>query len=563
MAFSKRSKTTASNAKPTLSIRARLVILVLLAVVPLMFDRVRLLEASRAERIDDVATEALDLARRGADGQSEIITTIRALLQVTARTYVATLANGPACNIYLADLAGSMPWINGMSMIGPEGRIQCSTMQSAVGVDLSDRPHFRTAMETGEFTVSNYLVGRINRRPAVVAIYPTQRIDQNVRAAVIASVDLQWVSALISSLERRPGSSVKLIDGEGTIIAGDAGTTPWIGRKVDQTDLHKALGSREEGTTRAEGLDGVRRIFGFVRVPQSDVRLVVGLNEAEALSRIDRELMLAYVQVGVFGLLVLILAWFGGERLIVAPIRSLARTATRLGRGDLTARPAKEAWAKEFAPLTAALNDMAKKLSDREHELRAANSHLQELATSDALTGLANRRGFDARLGADWQRAGKLGRPVGLLMIDVDHFKLFNDRYGHVEGDVCLRRIAKLLCEVARSGDDLPARYGGEEFAMLLPDAGIDEALAVAERLRNAVEELYIAHASSPCGQVTVSIGVASVVPRIGVAAENLIEAADIGLYESKRRGRNTIVAHGAVLLADAKVSFRAQHQAA
>lgn len=552
MDTAERSHSTAQIRKPTLSIRARLVILALLAVVPLMFDRVRLLEQSRAERIEDAATDVVELARRGADGQREILITTKAMLQVMARAYVGMIATGTTCNFYLSDLVAGMPWVNGMTIVGEDGKIKCSTVANVVGVDLSDRPQVRAALETRDFAVSNYALGRLTRRPIFAAAYPTQAIDPSVQAVVTTSIDLHWVNALIASLERRSGSTVLLIDSVGTVIAGDPGMSNWIGQRIDNTPFFKRLGPGDEGTARGEGLDGVRRIFGFVRVPSSDARLVIGLNEAEVLQRTDREILLAYLQLFFFGLLVLLLAWFGGERLIVEPIRTLARTAERIGRGDLQARASRKAWAKEFAPLTAALNDMAQKLADRELELRAANSHLEELASSDALSGLANRRGFDSRLAADWQRAGKLSRPVALLMIDVDHFKLFNDRYGHVEGDVCLRRISKLLREIATGEDDLPARYGGEEFALLMPGADVDAALKTGERLRREVEAMCIAHASSPEGQVTISIGVAALIPGVAEDAEHLVEAADIALYAAKRRGRNAVVAHGAVVLAEA-----------
>src|SRR5215475_9719635 len=117
-----------------LSIRGRLVLLALLIVVPLMVDRVRLLEASRSERIASTATEVLDLTRRGAEGQREIITTVRNMLQVTARAYVVMLARGESCNLSVRDSVGNMPWIKGLSIIGPDGRIKCSTVPSAIGL---------------------------------------------------------------------------------------------------------------------------------------------------------------------------------------------------------------------------------------------------------------------------------------------------------------------------------------------------------------------------------------------------------------------------------------------
>jgi diguanylate cyclase (GGDEF)-like protein len=137
-------------------------------------------------------------------------------------------------------------------------------------------------------------------------------------------------------------------------------------------------------------------------------------------------------------------------------------------------------------------------------------------------------------------------------MIDVDHFKLFNDRYGHVQGDACLRRVGRLLMNFASRPGDLSARYGGEEFAVLLPGASLAGARIVAGRLRHAIEELCIAHADSPLGQVTVSVGVASLVPSLGDSAKGLIEAADEGLYAAKRGGRNAVVAHSDIELAEA-----------
>jgi diguanylate cyclase (GGDEF)-like protein len=544
--FFRRQKKTST---PFLSIRGRLVLLALLIVVPLMVDRVRLVENSRNERIALTASEVLELTRRGAEGQREIITTVRSMLQVTARAYV-TMQAGDSCNLHIRDLVGNMPWIQGMSIIGPDGRIKCSTLPSAVGLDMSDRPHYEEAIRTRDFVVSDYLVGRANQSPAIMAAYPAQAIDPSVNAVVVATVELQWVGNLMAALERRPGATVMLVDAGGKVLAGDRESASWIGKSTRDAELFREFRGHSEGTVRTAGLDGVRRIFGFVSVPLSDARLVIGLTEAEVLRRIDRELQLSYLQIGFFAILVLIIAWIGGERLIVEPIRSLARTATRLGRGDLTARPERQRWAKEFEPLASALNDMAQKLAGREGELRAANERLERLALIDPLSGVANRRSFDEALEKAWREAIRYGCAVGLLMIDVDHFKLFNDRYGHVAGDRCLRQVGKTLMNFACRPGDLPARYGGEEFALLLPGATLAGARVIAERLRRAVEELCIANADSPIGQVSVSIGVAAQVPSRGETAEGLIEAADAGLYAAKRGGRNAVVAHSDIELA-------------
>jgi diguanylate cyclase (GGDEF)-like protein len=163
-------------------------------------------------------------------------------------------------------------------------------------------------------------------------------------------------------------------------------------------------------------------------------------------------------------------------------------------------------------------------------------------ATRDALTGLVNRRHFDARLEAAWKSAAASGRPVTVMLIDVDHFKTFNDRYGHQAGDEALRAVARALGGEAGSAG-LVARYGGEEMALLAAGLGEHEAEALAGRLRRAVAALAIAHAGAPeTGLVTVSIGGACLVPLAGRSANGALQLADENLYAAKRQGRNRVV---------------------
>jgi diguanylate cyclase (GGDEF)-like protein len=528
------------RASPRLSIRARLMLLALLAVVPLTLDRVRLLEASRTERTEMAANEALDLAKRGAAAQLDMISSTRAVLEVVARGYIALARTGQSCTDFLTGFAIDVPWIRALSVVGPNERIICSTRPNAVGLNLGDRPYVQEARRSWGFVLSDYLVERSTNEAAVIAAYPTMGKDASVDAIIVAPVDLQWIGRLSGLIEARPGASAMLLDRNGTVLA-EFPQRSERGRNFADHPLFRDIFAHFDGTVTARGFDGVRRIFAFAPLVATDARLLVGLDEAEVLRRIDREIGIAYLQLALFGILTLLAAWFGGEQLIVEPIRALARTAGRIGRGDLEARPNRDKLAPEFTPLATALTDMAIKLGERERELRTANRHLEALASIDSLSGLANRRSFDARLEAEWQRAANLKRPIALMMIDVDHFKLFNDNYGHLEGDQCLRVIGETLAAAANHKADFAARYGGEEFVLLLPDTDLAAALALAERLRTAVSTLAIGHGFAPSGHVTVSIGVAVLTPGTGDDPQALIEAADAGLYAAKRNGRNRV----------------------
>lgn len=179
----------------------------------------------------------------------------------------------------------------------------------------------------------------------------------------------------------------------------------------------------------------------------------------------------------------------------------------------------------------------------RTAELEEANRRLAALSTTDGLTGLANRRHFDAVWQAEWQRAARGGLPLALVLIDVDQFKSYNDHYGHQAGDDCLRRVAAIMAREARRSGELVARYGGEEFVLVLPGAGTDEARTVAERLRQAVESERMVHAAiAGVDVVTISLGVASGRPRHAADAETLLREADGALYLAKQQGRNRVM---------------------
>jgi diguanylate cyclase (GGDEF)-like protein len=172
---------------------------------------------------------------------------------------------------------------------------------------------------------------------------------------------------------------------------------------------------------------------------------------------------------------------------------------------------------------------------------KLAQSALQELANHDGLTGIANRRAFDESLKNEWRRTMRDVQPLSLLMVDVDHFKKYNDHYGHLAGDECLKQVAKEMEKQMQRASDVVARYGGEEFAVVLPNSTLDGAIIVAERVRAAIEKLAITFTDSSYGCVTVSIGAASIMPSPKVDSWQLISSADAALYSAKESGRNRV----------------------
>lgn len=360
-------------------------------------------------------------------------------------------------------------------------------------------------------------------------------IGRDVAAAVANRSGFEHAARL-----RRPNGEIRHILSRGMVLVDAAGTpVSLFGVVVDQTEERRREAAREASEARYRLL--ADHVSDLVICHEADLRLTyVSPSSLALLGRRAEELLGQFLpacahpddraQV---------------QRVLTAVAGGIAHPPIeiRLLRADGSA-PWVEFHARPM-PQNAGTIASARDISQRreaEERLRAANARLEELARVDALTGLANRRRFDEALAAECRRCARNQMPLSLILIDVDHFKMFNDRYGHPAGDATLRAVAHAVDGLARRPGDVAARYGGEELAVILPDTENMAAASIAERIRAAIRALGIDHADSAAGIVTASLGVATLYPRHGAEeSPELIKQADARLYEAKSRGRDVV----------------------
>jgi diguanylate cyclase (GGDEF)-like protein len=489
--------------KQLLGIRARLTLLALILVAPLMLERARSLEETRSKQIALASQEFSNLAQHSADAQREVISSVETILKSAAYIRASAGGVGRSCDILRASLPVNLPWIRSLLIVGKEGRVQCSTNDKFVGVDLSDRAYLKKARESRDFVFSDFLSAKLTSQPVMIAAYPVSAINDEADSVILAAVNLDWMSKIMSNLGGRPGVSAVLVDSTGTILAAPTDQASMIGRPLDAIPLMSSIAEKAIGSVKPQGslsfpaADGSKRNVNFVRIPGTESRLIVSIDETKVSAAINREIRTAYLQLGFVCVFVLLGALIAAEKLIIQPIEMLAAMAKRFGQGDWSVRAARKALPAEFVPLARAFNAMAAQLGQRERELVATNDRLTVMASIDILSGLANRRGFQSRLDFEWMKAQQYGCELSLLMIDVDHFKLFNDTYGHPEGDACLSRLGETLAGIADETMGFAGRYGGEEFCLLLPNAAVDRAVEIGEMVRVAVQDIAMPHATS------------------------------------------------------------------
>lgn len=212
------------------------------------------------------------------------------------------------------------------------------------------------------------------------------------------------------------------------------------------------------------------------------------------------------------------------------------------GGDDYLMKPISEIVLKAKVIAMRRLVEMQRSLIDLTYKLNAANKELQMLSATDGLTGLSNRRMYNELSVREWRRCERTKKSFALVMVDVDYFKPYNDTYGHQAGDECLKAVAAQMRRAAPRASDVVARYGGEEFVFALGETDMDGAIWVANHLRQRIEDLNMPHAGSELKHVTVSCGVASILPGDNVKLETLLQSADYALYQAKEQGRNRVV---------------------
>lgn len=398
--------------------------------------------------------------------------------------------------------SASAEYLGSLLVLDSSGNILASsTALDPPGINLSDRDYFKVHQQRGDvgLFISRPFKSRLRNGDASIAVSRRiSRPDGSFGGVVIGAMRLAYFHDLSSTLNLGSAESVTLLRSDGRVIMHRPFRDSDVDSDLGDTPIFRAFSRTEAGTLVAPASpDGVERLYTFRHLPNLPLILTVTVSVND------------------------IYAVWWRKAIGIGAVLSLLCGATvalcLLFRREILLR------------------------IEAERGLREAAEQLTIAATTDGLTGLANRRAFEERINLEWRLAIRAETSVALLMIDVDFFKGFNDRYGHVEGDRVLRALADCIaCNVMRPAD-LGARYGGEEFVALLPGTEAQGAVAVAQRIRGAVIELDIPHAAGTTGHVTVSIGVAVACPSPGDAHAALVALADAALYEAKRTGRNRV----------------------
>jgi diguanylate cyclase (GGDEF)-like protein len=395
----------------------------------------------------------------------------------------------------LLDHAATSEAFDSIFVLDKSGKVTISLGHRSHGsANFSDRDYFQVQRDNP--AVGLYVSHPYNSRSAggAPSIALSRRIsnpDGSFAGIVVGAVRLSYFEHLVAGLDLGAHGIVALLSTDGTILMQCPNGADVVGEKIRDPVIFSRMAAAQEGTFIDSGMiDGVRRLYRFRHI--GDYPLIV----------------------------------------IVAPSTE-----------DVLATWRAKAWliASLMALLGAAIIFFAILFSRELRRRQAAEDRLTLMVRTDALTGLYNRGELNLMLATEWNRASRSARPLSLLFIDIDHFKSYNDIYGHQAGDIALIAVAKVIGSCSRRSSDVATRYGGEEFVLLLPDTDEKSAAEIGQKLLASVRSLDIPHAGDPCGYVTVSIGVACSASVDASDVQALLKAADHAVYDAKEAGRNRL----------------------
>ncbi|MBD8705133.1 GGDEF domain-containing protein [Pseudomonas sp. CFBP 13711] len=421
-------------------------------------------------------------------------TSLQGLITAWRRPDVMTISP-ELRQLVLFDRATAAPFKGDVVLLDETGRIVADSTSLTPRLDnFSDRPGFQKHRDSGSLAlvVDGPFLSRWGFKDLCISFSRRLPSDNGQFVGIAsASMRLSYFDQLFRTLDIGPTSTVNLLSADGVMLARqpDDNNRTFIGQNFSMRPNFKRILREVNGSFAAVSeLDGAQRLYTFSRVGDLPLIVVVAQSRDDVYAVWKRNALLVAGATGLLCIGILWLSWLLGRQL-------------RLRQ-------------------------------NAERELAA-------LASTDGLTGLANRRRLDQVLKQEWARGMRSGRPLALLMIDVDHFKAFNDRHGHHGGDVALRSVAQTLAASIRRPGDLAARYGGEEFMVVLPETDKAGACVIADKLRLAIEALpAFADDTAP---ITVSIGVTTHLPVSHDVPELLFQAADRALYRAKKNGRNRV----------------------
>lgn len=406
-----------------------------------------------------------------------------------------------------------LPQLQALSILDKNGQRLVTSLTSLTAKDQytnsKDREYFQYHLS---HTNSGPHIGipfRTHSSNAWVIPLSRRLDDENGQfwGVIIATVSVKYFTDFYQTFDIGHEGAITLILNDGIQIARQPLLPDSLGKNLSNGPLYKAyVSGNGSGSAMIESMqDGIERLNGYQRLTYYPLFVSAALSKYEILAS-WRHL---FIIRGLITLGIIILFIVAGTRLI------------------------------KQIKLRIHAEEEAKNARDALQEL---NATLEKLAQQDGLTGLANRRKFDEVLDASMQQARSSASPLAIILIDVDYFKKFNDLYGHVAGDECLRQVGKVIKDCEKRSCDLAARYGGEEFVVLLPDTDLAGALVVAEAIRKAIRALKIEHVGNTAGVVTISAGVDVLTSLTHqISAEMLVNAADKALYEAKASGRDQI----------------------